>query len=130
MRIDFPAPLPQIIDQLFARLQLTARRLTAIEIAYQTNAERDVVEIIAVHMATVNLAPPAIADFDLAVAGRGSISNDEVVGQSIPHSTDLSMIIIESSCVSLTCPAVVHDDEFPSGALHRRAANGVDHTAG
>ena len=38
MRVDFPAAFPQIIDQLFARIQLAPRRLAAIEIAYQTNA--------------------------------------------------------------------------------------------
>ena len=69
MRIDFPATLTQIADQFFARFQLRARRLIAIEIADETNAERDVVQVIAVHVAAVDLAPPAIADFDFAVAG-------------------------------------------------------------
>ena len=61
--------LPQIADQFFTRVELCARRLVSIKIAYQTNAERDVIQIIAVHVAAVDLTPPAVADFDLAVAG-------------------------------------------------------------
>ena len=69
MRIDFPAAMTQIADQFFARLQLRARRLIAIEIADKTNAERDVVQVIAVHVSAIYLAPPAIADFDFAIVG-------------------------------------------------------------
>mgnify|MGYP003694654663 CR=1 FL=1 len=45
-----------------------ARRLATIEIADQTNAERYVVQIIAVHVPAVDLAAPAIAHFNLAVS--------------------------------------------------------------
>ena len=67
--LGFAAAVSQIANEFFTRVELCARRLVTIEIAYQTNAERDVVQIIAVHMTAVYLAPPAIADFDLAVAG-------------------------------------------------------------
>ena len=67
--VAFPAALLQISNQLLARFELRTGRLIAIEIAHETNAERDVVQIIAVHMPAVYLAPPSIADFDLAVAG-------------------------------------------------------------
>jgi hypothetical protein len=63
------ATLPQIANQFLTCVELRARRLVSIEIANETNAERDVVQIIAVHMTAVYLTPPSIADFDLAVAG-------------------------------------------------------------
>src|SRR5438132_14285664 len=94
MPIAFPAALLQIPNQFLARLELRACRLVAIEIAHETNTEPDVVHIIAVDVAAANLAAPTIADLYLAVAGRGSISNDEMIRQSIPHSPNLSMIII------------------------------------
>jgi hypothetical protein len=63
------ATLPQIANEFLACVELRARRLVAIEITYETNAERDVVQIIAVHMTAVYLPPPSVTDFDLAVAG-------------------------------------------------------------
>src|ERR1019366_5515450 len=45
--VDLAATLSQIPDYFFGAIQLRARRLVAIEIADQTNPERDVVEIIA-----------------------------------------------------------------------------------
>ncbi len=43
MIVDLAAALPQITNQFFAAIELHARRLITIEIANQTNAERDVV---------------------------------------------------------------------------------------
>ena len=60
--------LLQIPDQFLARFELCARWLIAIEIAHEANTERDVVQIIAVHVAAVNLTTPTIPDFDLAIA--------------------------------------------------------------
>lgn len=127
VRIDFPAPLSQIIDQLFARLQLTARRLTAIEIAYQANAERDVVQIVAVHVPAVDLAPPAIAHFDLAVARRSAITDDEMIGEPVFHPTNMSVVIIENAGATLSRAAVVHDNELPAAAHDRRPVDFISH---
>ena len=62
--LGFAAAVAQITNEFLTCVELCARRLVSIEIAYQTNAERDVVQIIAVHMTAVDLAPPSIADFD------------------------------------------------------------------
>ena len=67
--LGFAAAVSQIANEFLARVELCARRLLSIEIAYETNAERDVVQIIAVHMTAVYLASPSVPDFDLAVAG-------------------------------------------------------------
>jgi hypothetical protein len=67
--LGFAAAVSQIPNEFLTCVELCARRLVSIEISYQTNAERDVVQIIAMHMTAVYLALPAIADFDLAVAG-------------------------------------------------------------
>lgn len=69
MIADFAATLSQIPNELFATIELGARRLIAIEIPHQTNAKGDVVQIVAVNVAAIDLTTPAIADFDLAVAG-------------------------------------------------------------
>jgi len=121
MRINFPAALSQIIDQLFTGFELAARWLIAIEIAHQANPERNVVQIIAVHVSAVDLAPPAIAYFDLAITGRGAVPDDEMIGQPIAHSAHVPVIIIENPGAALSCAAVVHNDELPTTAHHRRA---------
>src|SRR5438046_4492456 len=119
MRINFSAAFSQIIDQLFAGFELAAGRLIAIEIAHQANAERNVVQIIAVHVSAVNLAPPAIAYFDLAITGRGAVADDEMIGESILHSAHVPVVIIEKPAPSLSCAAVVHNNELPATAPYR-----------
>lgn len=120
------ATVPQIPNQLVARFELGPRRLVAIEIAHQANAEPDVVHVIAVNVASVHLAAPAISNLDPAVARRRSVSDDEMVGQSIPHSPHFAVIIIERASIALPCPAVVNNDEFPARALHRRSPDCLD----
>ena len=66
--LGFAAAISQQANEFLTCVELCARWLVPIEIAYETNAERDIVQIIAVHMAAVYLAPPSIADFDLPVA--------------------------------------------------------------
>ena len=121
------AALPQVADQLFARFKLCTGRLVAIEIAYQTDAERDVVQVIAVDMAAVDLTAPAVADFNLAVAGRSAIANDEVISKPVLHPPDMSMVIIERTRVALPRAAIMHDDELPALPFHRSAADLFDH---
>src|SRR5207249_9738998 len=95
------AALSQVTDELFAGLELRARWLVAIKIADQTNAERNVVQIIAVHVAAVDLTPPTIADFDLPVAGRRSVPNHKVIGETILHPSHVPMVVTDHACFSL-----------------------------
>jgi hypothetical protein len=67
--LGFAAAISQKANEFLTCVELCARWLVSIEIAYETNAEGDIVQIIAVHMTAVYLTPPSIADFDLAVAG-------------------------------------------------------------
>src|SRR5213593_651666 len=118
MILNLAATLPQVANQFFARFELCSRRLVAIEIAHQTNAERDIVQVIAVHMTAIDLPPPAIAHLDLAVAGRCAIANHKMVSEPVPHAADMSMVVIKNGCVTLPGAAVVDDDELPAPPLH------------
>ena len=121
MRVDLSAALAQVTNQFFAGLELRPRRLIAIEIADQTNSQRDVVEIVAVHMAAIDLPPPAIAHLNLPVAGGSSISDDELVGETVLHPPHMAMVVVKDTGVTLARAAVVDHDELPAAALHRRA---------
>ena len=120
MIADFAAALSQIPDQLFATIQLRAGRLIAIEIADQTNPQRDVVQIITVDMAAVDLPAPPVADLDLAVTGRRAVADHKMVSQSVLHSTKMAVVIIERGCVALSRSAVVDNDVLPATSGHRR----------
>ena len=124
--VDLAATVSQIANEFFTRVKLRACWLVTIKIAYQANAERDVVQIIAVHVAAVDLAPPAIAHFDLAVARGSSVANHEMVRKTILHPADVPMIIIKSARVSLPRAAIMHDNELPATPLHWRASDGFD----
>src|ERR1043166_6037665 len=100
--VSFSAAFPQVPNQLFAGIQLGSGRLIAIEIADQTDPERDVVEKIAVHVTSVNLTAPSIANLDFAVAGGSAVTDDEMIGESILHSPDPSVVIIKHPCVALS----------------------------
>ena len=67
--LGFAAAVSQKANEFLTSVELCPRRLVSIEIAYETNAKRDVVQIIAVDVTAVYLASPSIADFDLAITG-------------------------------------------------------------
>jgi hypothetical protein len=124
--LHFAATFLKILDQFFARFELRARWLVAIEIADETNPEPDVVHVIAVNVAAAHLFYPALADLDLAVARRGSVADHKMISEAVPHPADVPMIVIEYLRASLSRPAVVNDDEFPSIPLDRGPTNRVN----
>ena len=63
------ATLSQIANEFLTSIELRTRWLVPIEIAYQTNAERNIVQVIAVHVTAIDLTPPAVPDFDLPISG-------------------------------------------------------------
>src|ERR1700752_4259734 len=94
--LGLAATLAQEANEFFASVELCARWLVAIKIAYQTNAERNVVQIIAVHVAAVDLTPPAITHFDLTITRGSSVADHEVVCKTVLHPPDVPMIIIKN----------------------------------
>ena len=126
----FAATVSQIANEFLTCVKLCARRLVSIEIAHETNAERDVVQIIAVHMTAVDLTSPAIADFDFSVTGGGAVADDEVVSESVVHPSDISVVVIEDAGVALPGTAVVHDDKAPAVTQHRGAVYLAAHGIG
>ena len=63
------------------------------------------------HVAAVDLAPPAIADSDFAVAGGGAVADHEMVGEAVAHPADVAVVVIEDAGVALPSAAVVDDDK-------------------
>lgn len=74
-------------------------------------------------MAAIDLAPPTIADLDLSVAGRCSITDHEVIGKTVLHPSHASMVIVEDARVALACPAIVDHNKFPAVTHDRRTTN-------
>ncbi len=124
--VDLTTAFSQIADEFLACVKLRARRLAAIEIAHQTNAERNVVQIITVHVPAVDLAAPAITHFDLAVSRGCSVPNHEMIGETILHPADMPVVIIEDARVSLPRAAIVHHNKLPATPFHWCASDRFD----
>lgn len=74
-------------------------------------------------MAAVDLAAPAVADFNLTVTGRCAVANHEVISEPILHSPDMSMIIIEYPRVALARTTVMDNNKLPTTPLHWSSAD-------
>ena len=72
-------------------------------------------------VAAIDLPAPAIADFDLAIAGRSAIADHEMISESVLHPAKMPVVIIERSGITLTRSAVVHDDILPATTRDRGA---------
>jgi len=79
------------------------------------------------HMAAVDLAAPAIADFDLTIAGRCAVTNHKMIGEAVLHATNMPVVIIKNSRISLPRAAIVYYNELPATAFYRRAPDRIDH---
>ena len=112
--IDFSYADPQVADELVEGLELLLGGQVAVEIADQANAEGDVIEKVAMDVAAVDLAGPAAADLDLAVARGCAIADDEMVGEPVGHLADVAMVVVEDTGVALAGAGVVDDDETPA----------------
>ena len=80
----------------------------------ETNAEADVVHVIAVDVAAAGLPHPAFADFDLAIARGSPVPDDEMIRETVLHPAHVAVVVIENAGASLPRATVVHDGEFPA----------------
>jgi hypothetical protein len=124
--VGLTATFSQITDEFLACVKLRARWLATIEIADQANAERNVVQIITVHVPAVDLAAPAIAHFNLAVSCGCSVPDHEMIGETILHPAHVPMVIIEDARVTLPRAAIMHHNELPATPFHWRASDRFD----
>ena len=69
-------------------------------------------------MTARQLCRPAVANLDLAVSGRRSVADHEMISKSVWHPTNVPMVIIEDPGVALARTAVVHHNILPSVSCH------------
>jgi hypothetical protein len=111
--IHFSDSLSEVTGEFIERLKLSVGWKVAIEIADQANAKPDIVKVITVDMSACHLLNPSVANFDLAIAGRCTVADDKMVGQSIWHFPHVAMIIVKDPSVTLSCSAIVDNNIFP-----------------
>ena len=83
------------------------------EVADEADPDSDFVESFAGEVPALFLLEPAGADFDLAVARIGAVTDDEVIGHAIFHAAGVAMKIVEDFSIPPAGTAVVDDDIFP-----------------
>src|SRR4051794_37432501 len=99
--VDFAHAVAKVSDQLIGRGELPLRGDVAVEVADKANSERDVIQVIAVDVAAIDLANPPITNLHLAIAGRGPVPYDEVIRETVRHFSDTQVVIIERLRVPL-----------------------------
>jgi hypothetical protein len=112
--VHFADSLSQVANQFVERQVLIFRGYITVEVADKTNTERYIIQIVAMHMSTIELPRPAITDFDLAISGGAAIADDEMVCEAIRHFANVPMVIVKDSSVPLSGPAIMDNDIFPS----------------
>ena len=103
----------QVANQFVECFVFRFSRQVPVEISDEANADRNIVQIIAVYMSAAELPVPAIADFDLAISGGCAVANDKMVSEPVWHVTDIAVVVIEDPGISLARSAVVHDNVLP-----------------
>lgn len=107
--IHFADTLAQVAEELIERVELFLSGFFLVEVADQTDAESDVVQVVTVYMPAVDLSAPAITNFDLAISGGRSIADNELVGEAVWHLADVGVVELKCFGVALPCSAVVDD---------------------
>ena len=115
---NFPDSDAEVGDELVEGAELGVGRLVPVEIANETDAQGNVVEVVAGNVSAVDLAGPAVADFDFPIACGIAVADDKVVGEAILHLADIPVVNIKDSSVSLSGSAVVNNNIFPAATFH------------
>ena len=68
---------------------------------------------------SIDLAPPAVADFDFPVPAGFAVSDDEVISEAVWHLPDTKMVVFKGLGVALPRAAIVDDDVTPASLLDR-----------
>ncbi len=83
------------------------------EITDEANADRDLIDGVVAHVTTFDLAKPAGANLDLAVARIDAVADDEVVGEAVFHAAGAVGFVVDGG-VAVAQGTVVADDHFPA----------------
>jgi len=122
--LGLPDPDAQIINEFFERANLGLSRKVTVEVADQTDAQRNIIEVITGDMAPVELGCPTVADLDLPVTRAMSVTDHEMIGQAVLHVAHAEVVDVEDAGIPLTGAAVVNDDVFPPSMSHRGMIDG------
>ncbi len=110
----FTDAISEKADEFLERLELLGGGFVVVVVADETNADADVVQVVAVDVSTCLLDFPTVADLDLSVARGGSVSDHEMIGEAVLHFADAAVVIFECLGVPLARAAVVNDDVLPA----------------
>src|SRR5204862_8177732 len=83
LALNFADLAAKVIDEFRERVELRLAGLAVVEIADEADADGDVVQVVAVDMAALNLPVPSVADFDGAVLRRGAVADDEMIREAV-----------------------------------------------
>jgi len=122
---DFADAPAEVGDEFVDGGKLGFCWLIAIEVPNEADPKGDIVEVIAGNVPAVDLAGPAVANLDFAIARRVPVANDEVICEPVLHFANSPVIHVKDPGVPLPGSAVVNDDVFPPTALDPGLIDGL-----
>src|SRR5690625_3085116 len=106
----------QVVNQFIHGGELLGSRMSHFKVSDEADADSGLVDAVVAHVASLELFEPAVADFDFAVSGVDSISDDKMVGKTVRHSHLITMKAVVAFGVPVVHSAVVNDDVLPISA--------------
>lgn len=116
----------EVGDQFDEGGQLSLTGPCFLKIADQADSDPGSIDLSIADVASLKLLGPAVANFDLTVAGVASIADDKVVGEAVGHPAVDPVGAIVAGGVAPGNGAVVSDDPLPASRLDVDIAGGVD----
>ena len=77
--IHFADTPPEVADQFVKRFVFRLGRQISVEVAYEADANRDIVEIVAMDVSAVELPGPPVPDLNLTIPRGGAVADDEMI---------------------------------------------------
>ncbi len=122
--LGFADTIPEVGNEFLERPNLGLGGPVTIEITDEADSERNVIQVVAGDVASVELCRPAVTDLHLAVSRTMSVANNEMVSQTVLHVTNTEVVDVKDPRISLTGAAVVDNDIFPAAPSHRGSIDG------
>jgi hypothetical protein len=84
-KVQLSDNLQQIIHQFPERQHLVRGRAGSLEIAHKTDADRDLVNLFSMDMASLQLLEPSSANLNFAISGIDAIADYKMIRQAVFH---------------------------------------------
>jgi hypothetical protein len=117
---------PQVIHQFLKSQHLFQRGPRLFEVPNETDANPDLVDLLAMNVAALDLPEPARANFNFSIAGINSVADHKVIRQAVLHPT-LPMRTTVDGGIALSNGAVMRHNPLPPARANTKPVRHSPH---